>query len=77
MWFRLASHLGDICKNSGLSANIHLDEKLLINPNLEILKKFQSTGYKSNYESVFHYIKNERNNPYIDILYDLKLMGHC
>ena len=73
--FGLASHLGDICKNSGLSANIHLDEKLLINPNLEILKKFQSTGYKSNYESVFHDIKNERNNPYIDILYDPQTNG--
>ena len=47
--FGLASHLGDICKSSGLTANIHLDEKLLINPNLEILKNFQSTGYKSNY----------------------------
>ena len=73
--FGLASHLGDICKNSGLSANIHLDEKLLINPNLEILKKFQSTGYKSNYESVSHYIKSEGNNPYIDILYDPQTNG--
>ena len=73
--FGLASHLGDICKNSGLSANIHLDEKLLINPNLEILKKFQSTSYKSNYESEYLYIKNERNNPYIDILYDPQTNG--
>jgi len=73
--FGLASHLGDICINSGLTANIHLDEKLLINPNLEILKKFQSTGYKSNYESVSHYIKSEGNNPYMDILFDPQTNG--
>ena len=73
--FGLASHLGDICKSSGLTANIHLDEKLLINPNLEILKKFQSTGYKNNYQSVSHYIKSEGNNPYTDILYDPQTNG--
>ena len=73
--FGLASHLGDICKSSGLTANINLNEKLLINPNLEILKKFQSTGYKSNYESVSKNIKSEGNNPYINILYDPQTNG--
>ena len=73
--FGLASHLGDICKSSGLTANIHLDEKLLINPNLEILKNFQSTGYKSNRQSVSQYINNESNNPYLDILYDPQTNG--
>jgi len=73
--FGLASHLGDICKSSGLTANIHLDEKLLINPNLEILKNFQSTGYKSNYQSVSQYINSEGNNPYLDILYDPQTNG--
>ena len=73
--FGLASHLGDICKSSKLTANIHLDERLLINTNLEILKKFQSTGYKSNYESASHYIKSEGNNPYINILFDPQTNG--
>ena len=73
--FGLASHLGDICKSSGLTANIHLDEKLLINPNLEILKNFQSTGHKSNYQSVSQYINREGNNPYLDILYDPQTNG--
>ena len=73
--FGLASHLGDICKSSGLTANIHLDAKLLINSNLEILKKFQSTGYRNNYQSVSHYIKSEGNNPYLDILYDPQTNG--
>jgi len=73
--FGLASHLGDICKSSGLTANIHLDEKILINSNLEILKKFQSTGYKSNYQSVSHYIKSDENNPYLNILYDPQTNG--
>ena len=73
--FGLASHLGDICKSSELTANIHLDEKLLINPNLEILKKFQSTGYKSNYQSVSQHINIEVNNPYLDILYDPQTNG--
>jgi selenide,water dikinase len=73
--FGLASHLGDICKSSGLTANIHLDEKLLINPNLKILKNFQSTGYKSNYQSVSQYVNSEGNNPYLDILYDPQTNG--
>ena len=73
--FGLASHLGDICKSSRLTANIRLDEKILINPNLEILKKFQSTGYKNNYQSVSQYVNNEKNNPYIDILYDPQTNG--
>ena len=73
--FGLASHLGDICKSSGLTANIHLDKKLLINPNLEILKKFQSTGYINNYQSVSHYVRSEGNNPYFNILYDPQTNG--
>ena len=73
--FGLASHLGDICKSSGLTANIHLDKKILINSNLEILKKFQSTGYKSNFESVSHYIKCDGSNPYLNILYDPQTNG--
>ena len=73
--FGLASHLGDICKSSGLTANIHLDEKLLINSNLEILQKFQSTGYLGNYQSVSHYVYSSKNNPYLNILYDPQTNG--
>ena len=58
-----------------MTANIHLDEKLLINPNLEILKNFQSTGYKSNHQSISKFIKNEGTNPYLDILYDPQTNG--
>jgi selenophosphate synthase len=42
---------------------------------LEILKNFQSTGYKSNYQSVSQYINSEGNNPYLDILYDPQTNG--
>ena len=73
--FGLASHLGDICKSSGLTANIHLDEKLLINSNLEILQKFQSTGYLGNYQSVSHDVYSSKNNPYLNILYDPQTNG--
>ena len=42
---------------------------------MEILKKFQSTGYKNNYKSVSHYVKSNGNNPYINILYDPQTNG--
>jgi len=41
--FGLASHLGDICQSSNLSAQINLKNEILINNNLEILKNYESS----------------------------------
>ena len=49
--FGLASHLGDICKSSNLTAKISLNSEILINSNITILNKYQSTGFKNNYLS--------------------------
>jgi selenide,water dikinase len=59
--FGLASHLGDICKSSNLTAKISLNSEILINSNINILNKYQSTGFKNNYLSSskeFQYQKN-------------------
>ena len=42
---------------------------------MKILQNFQSTGYKSNYQSVSQYINIKENNPYLDILYDPQTNG--
>ena len=60
--FGLASHLSDICKSSGLSAEIELNEEILINNNIEILEKFKSTGFKNNYSSSVNEISISDNN---------------
>ena len=60
--FGLASHLSDICKSSGLSAEIKLNEEILINKNIEILNKFKSTGFENNYSSSSNEISISVNN---------------
>ncbi len=73
--FGLASHLSDICKSSGLSAEIKLNEEILINKNIEILKKFKSTGFENNYLSSANEISISDNNKLQNILYDPQTNG--
>ena len=73
--FGLASHLGDICYSSNLSAKINLSSQILINDKTSILKNFESTGYHNNYKSNSQniYIKNSNNLE--KILYDPQTNG--
>ena len=73
--FGLASHLSDICKSSGLSAEIKLNEEILINKNIEILNKFKSTGFENNYSSSVNEISISDNNKLQNILYDPQTNG--
>ena len=73
--FGLASHLGDICNNSKLTARVDLTNEILINSNIEILKNYKSTGFDSNFKSVSKYVDVNINNPYQNILYDPQTNG--
>ena len=73
--FGLASHLGDICYSSNLSARINLSSQILLNDKISILKNFESTGHYNNYKSNSQniYIKNSNNLE--KILYDPQTNG--
>jgi len=73
--FGLASHLSDICKSSNLSAEIILNEETLINKNLNILEKYQSTGFDNNYLSSFNEVSISDDNKLKNILYDPQTNG--
>ncbi len=73
--FGLASHLSDICRSSGLSAKIMLNEDILINKNIEILKKHQSSGFKNNYMACSNDISIRENHHLINILFDPQTNG--
>ncbi len=73
--FGLASHLLDICKSSGLSAEIKLNQEILINKNIEILNNFKSTGFENNYLSSANEISISDNNKLQNILYDPQTNG--
>jgi len=73
--FGLASHLLDICKSSKLSAEIKLNEEILINKNIEILEKFKSTGFDNNYSSSVNEILISDSNKLKNILYDPQTNG--
>ena len=73
--FGLASHLGDICQSSNLSAQIDLGSDILINTKLEILKNFKSSGYKNNYSSSINSIDIEANHPLLKIVFDPQTNG--
>ena len=73
--FGLASHLGDICQSSNLSAQINLNNEILINNKLEILKNYESSGYKNNYLSSFNSIDIKENHPLIKIIFDPQTNG--
>ena len=73
--FGLASHLGDICQSSNLSAQIQLNNEILINDKLEILKNFESSGYKNNYLSSFNSIDIKEDHPLLKIIFDPQTNG--
>lgn len=73
--FGLASHLSDICLSSKVSADINLNEKILINSNIKILKDYQSTGFLNNLNSVSSKIEISNNNLLSNILYDPQTNG--
>ena len=73
--FGLASHLGDICQSSNLSAQINLKNEILINNKLEILKNYESSGYKNNYLSSFDSIDIKENHSLIKIIFDPQTNG--
>ena len=73
--FGLASHLGDICQSSNLSAKIDLNKDILINDKLEILNNFESSGYKNNHLSSFDSIDINENHPLIKIIFDPQTNG--
>ena len=73
--FGLASHLGDICMTSNLSADIKLEKKLLINKNIDLITSFQSTGFKNNFESSKENVFFSGTNELENILYDPQTNG--
>ena len=73
--FGLASHLGDICEASGLSACINLNNEVLINDKIAILDNFQSTGFANNYQSNSQHIYLKNSNYLEKILYDPQTNG--
>jgi selenide,water dikinase len=73
--FGLASHLGDICEASNLSANINLNNEVLINDKIAILENFESTGFANNYESNSQNIYLKNSNYLEKILYDPQTNG--
>ena len=73
--YGLSSHLIDICLSSNLSAEIVINKNILINSNLDLLKEFQSTGFKNNYKSSSEFIEISENHPLKNILYDPQTNG--
>ena len=73
--FGLASHLGDICRSSNLSSKIRLDREILINKNIYLLKKFQSTGFENNYKACKKNVSIKKNHSLVNILFDPQTNG--
>ena len=73
--FGLASHLGDICESSNLSAEIILNDKLLINKKLKLLNTYKSTGFENNYIAASEKLKMKKNHSLINILFDPQTNG--
>lgn len=73
--FGLASHLGDVCKSSKLSSRITLKDEILINKNIKILKKYQSTGFENNYYSSSKEVSISDEHPLKNILFDPQTNG--
>ncbi len=73
--FGLSSHLIDICLSSNLSSELILSSEILLNSNIDLLRIFQSTGFKNNYKSSREYIKISENHPFKNILFDPQTNG--
>ena len=73
--FGLSSHLLDICLSSNLSCELVLSPEILINSNIDLLRIFQSTGFKNNHKSTREYIKISEKHPLKNILFDPQTNG--
>lgn len=73
--YGLASHLGDICKNSNVSAKIKLDAEILINSNLRILDSFKSSAYEQNFISNNSCVDISDTHPLKNLIYDPQTNG--
>ncbi len=73
--FGLASHLGDICENSNLIAEIKITKNILINDNEELINNFKSSGFNNNKNAMLKYLKFKRENVYQNILFDPQTNG--
>ncbi len=73
--FGLASHLGDICKSSNLSAKINLNSEILINTNLKILDYFKSSSFEQNYISNNSIVDISDSHPIKNLIYDPQTNG--
>ena len=73
--FGLSSHLADVCLSSNLSSKIKLSSDILINSNIDLLRKFQSTGFKNNRQFSREYINISENHPFENILFDPQTNG--
>ena len=73
--FGLASHLGDICKSSNLSAKINLNSEILINTNLKILDFFKSSSFEQNHISNNSIVDISDSHPLKNLINDPQTYG--
>ena len=73
--YGLSSHLIDICLSSNLSSELIINNNVLINSNLDLLKLFKSTGFENNYKSSSEFIEVSESHPLKNILYDPQTNG--
>ena len=73
--YGLSSHLIDICLSSNLSSELIINNNILINSNLDLLKLFKSTGFENNYKSSSEFIEVSESHPLKNILYDPQTNG--
>ena len=73
--FGLASHLGDICKSSNLSAKINLNSEILMNTNLKILDFFKSSSFEQNHISNNSIVDISDSHPLKNLIYDPQTNG--
>ncbi len=73
--YGLSSHLIDMCLSSNLSCELTINENILINSNIEILKMTQSTGFENNYKYSRKFISVSENHPLKNILFDPQTNG--
>ena len=64
-----------MCLSSNLSCELTINENILINSNIEILKMTQSTGFENNYKYSRKFINVSENHPLKNILFDPQTNG--
>ena len=73
--FGLASHLIDVCQHSNLSAHISLNDEILINSNIDLLNRHESTGFQNNYLASFEHLEQKKEQRLIKIMHDPQTNG--